>query len=182
MADTYCFDPGFSHEYPQEMGLIEELLEDERVLIEVQNEDDQPVPQNDTLFFPCRIEDGYNYYVLPPGSRDLTSYLRLIKHDSDAVNAGQLLGLRISQIHQELGCIPSDSVTRRFSVVWGSGSLAARFGGLDMKMLPPYKNMDANIGDLERILRLDLERQRDELSIDPAILFNAVVNGSRYVS
>lgn len=163
------FDTGFSHVYPAEKGLIEELLENERVIIErVANNDGPLFTDGNDFCFPVRVTGRYNYYLIPPEARDLSSYIRLIKQQGirTAVSVGNLLGNKLLQIHTESGFVPSDTIVNRFSVIQSSNAAQLAFGGIDLRLLPPYTDIDAPLDSVQ----VTLERDVDEIGGDSVVM------------
>ncbi|MDQ3094264.1 MAG: hypothetical protein M3Q70_03770 [bacterium] len=169
------FDAGFSHEYPKQKGLVEELLNEQRVLIEHGHDMRDFVPSADYTF-PVRRDGNFRYYSLPREARDLTSYVRLLRTEVNASRIGRVLGKRLRQIHSDFDAVPGDTILSRFSVIQTIVS-KPQFEGIDLRLLPPYVRIDAPISSVRSIVQYDLERLPHASLKYGATLVDAVAKG-----
>ncbi len=151
------FDIGFSHLYPATRGLVERL-EGESRLIEVG--EIRHVTSQDV--FPEIIVNDRRCVELPLDARDLRSYVRIARQERHIVMSGLLLGIRLKRIQQDLGGVPSDTVLDRFSVHTSLSVGMKKFGGIDIKLLPPYDRLGASLSSSLEIIQNDFKG--DDLS------------------
>jgi len=153
------FDKGFAHVYPEQHGLSEGTIDNQRVILSLPDYHDAQVDaQDDSLLFPITNIAGLDFFMLPDDSRDLSSFARLLKSEKNAEYSGQLLAEKLIRTYLVFEGIPNDTILPRFSVFSDENAQSSRYGGIDIKFLPPYINLSGNLGEANEMIRNDFFR------------------------
>lgn len=148
------FDPGFAHSYPRQRGLTESFnSEGQRSIKDRLNRPVVNVPES--VGFIAELVDNHVEYVIPDDARELSQHIRNIKREQQAIMTGILLGFRLVAVNEVLGGVPEDTVTDRFTIY--SSKTYKKFGGSDMRLLPPYDRLGLNLEDSLEVVQNDLK-------------------------
>ncbi len=144
------YDTGFSHIHPLKKGYVESLDADRRIIRIPRVE----IITSASTFDHSSDQDG-SFAVIPLDSRDLVSYIRLIKKREALLLSGVLLGARLKGLADEDHGCPQDKVLDRFGVISTPNEVLGRSFGIDLRLLPPYDNLGGSLDDALSIIESD---------------------------
>jgi len=150
-------DFGFNLEYPRTHGLFERFDESSsRIIVQAGKVQDLQLPAtSDELTFPVDIEKARIIHRIPNDSRSLAYTIRLIKNPENTYDIGKLLGIKLAQTDGVFGGVPEDEVLTRYASYSSDNLEAQKFGGINIRLLPPFTELNGKIGDARNIITED---------------------------